>query len=254
MGWSTRAIGACGSQLAAFALVLACGACSDSDSRDGHLPATGAVGGTPSGVAGEQTAGDTGNPKAGAAGTHSSSGGGTSGGAGAGGEGGRAGTSGIGGSAGSAVGAGTGPGGMAAGGDSGTSAPTCRDGVYQSETYHVCPQAGLDRASARAFCQQRGADLVTLDDANEESWLYGFVTESGSIWIGANDIEQEGDWRWPDGSAVSGGHTAWAAGQPNDSASGEDCAVLHSGMGEWNDVACDVVAFGSDPLTVVCEP
>lgn len=131
--------------------------------------------------------------------------------------------------------------------------PTCRDGVYQGKTYRVCPQAGLDRAAAQAFCAGRGANLVELDDANEEAWLYEYVVETGSIWIGLNDIAQEGEWRWQDGSALGSGYASWASGQPNDSAPGEDCAVLHSGMGEWNDVACDVTAFGSDPLSFVCE-
>jgi hypothetical protein len=45
-----------------------------------------------------------------------------------------------------------------------------------------------------------------------------------------------------------------AEGQPNDSGGGEDCAVLHSGMGKWNDVACDSTAFDSILLTIVCEP
>jgi hypothetical protein len=147
---------------------------------------------------------------------------------------------------------GGGAGGAVIGGAAGT--PTCRDETFESKTYLVCPNAGLDRAAARTFCQGRSADLVKIDSAAEDLWAYETVTEPGSIWIGANDIEQEGDWRWTDGSSVMAGYVAWATGQPNDSGGAEDCAVLHSGMGEWNDVACTVTAFGSDPMTVVCEP
>lgn len=176
---------------------------------------------------------------------------------------------GLGGSGGSgAATAGTGTGGDEfAGGASGSSAggsvspgggssvdPDCRDGTYQGKTYHVCVHAGLDRPAARAFCQARAADLIELNDADEETWAYEFVTESGSIWIGASDTDLEGDWRWADGTVLSGGYTSWAEGQPNNSGAGEDCAVLHSGMGEWNDVACDLSIFGTDPISVLCEP
>ena len=107
--------------------------------------------------------------------------------------------------------------------------------------------------TAESFCQSRSEHLLKLDDVEEESWAVEFVTEPGSIWIGANDLEQEGDWRWPDGSAVAG-YARWAMGQPNDNLAREDCAVLHSGLGEWNDVACTETVFGVNPMSFICEP
>lgn len=130
----------------------------------------------------------------------------------------------------------------------------CREATLDGSMYLICGGAGIDRAGAHAFCLARGAELLKLESAAEEQRVYEAVTEAGSIWLGANDIAQEGDWRWPDDSAVSTGYAGWSQGQPNDSGAGEDCAVLHSGMGAWNDVACDSTAFDSVPITVVCEP
>lgn len=238
--------------LAFPAVVLGLIACSaePQPSGDGRAGSAGSGGAPVAGASGNPSAGDKAAGGAGDAGQ----------GAGATDAGGRAGQSSTGGSGGSSgadvagAAAGGTAAGASAGGAGGTASLDCRDGQYDGKTYRVCPQAGLDRAAARAFCQARGEDLLQLDAAAEESWAYEFVTESGSLWLGANDIDQEGDWRWPDGSSVAAGYTAWAEGQPNDSGDGEDCAVLHSGMGEWNDVACDATTFGTDALTIICEP
>jgi hypothetical protein len=204
-----------------------------------------------------------GESASGSGGGGSDGGGGSGGGAGAGDAGtsagsGGAGTAGTGGDIQtggvSGASAGSGGGGATSGTGGAAGEPSCRSDMYGGKEYVICPHAGLARDAAQKACQQRGGDLVVLDNELEEQWVFGVLTEPGSIWIGANDIAAEDDWRWPDGSAISAGYAGWAEGQPNDSGAGEDCAVLHSGMGRWNDVACDVTTFGADPLSFVCEP
>jgi hypothetical protein len=87
---------------------------------------------------------------------------------------------------------------------------------------------------ARAICESLGYGLVTVNDANEESWLHGF--EGPYIWwLGYNDTESEGSWRWSHGSSS---YTNWASGDPNNW-SNEDCAMDNwSGDGRWRDYAC----------------
>ena len=55
-------------------------------------------------------------------------------------------------------------------------------------------------------------------------------------WIGFTDEATEGDWVWTTGEDVV--YTNWAAGEPNDSNDGEDCAEMW-GQGAWNDLTCD---------------
>jgi hypothetical protein len=65
-----------------------------------------------------------------------------------------------------------------------------------------------------------------------------------SVWIGANDREEEGSFRWAGGSDL--GYAAWIFGQPNDLDGAEDCVELRGFDGGWIDIACTVdVARGS---------
>jgi hypothetical protein len=144
---------------------------------------------------------------------------------------------------------------MAGGGTGGEQGvPECRTESFDEHDYLVCPHQGVDWAAANAACEAEGAALVQLDSAEENAWLYETVVETGSIWIGANDSEQEDVFRWSSGDYLDLGFTNWAESQPNDNAvGGEDCVVLHSGGGDWNDVACDSTSFAEDPMSYVCE-
>ena len=67
-------------------------------------------------------------------------------------------------------------------------------------------------------------------------------------WMGGNDIDEEGTWKWTDGSPFE--FTYWNSGQPNNSGGDEDCMHawgIERERGEtWNDETC------SDSLTYLC--
>ncbi len=121
--------------------------------------------------------------------------------------------------------------------------------------YTVCSNAGLTWEAAQEYCVSQGGALVKIDNADENNEVAQLVNEEGSTWIGANDRDTEGEFRWTDGSQVTGENAHWQGGQPNDSGeNGEDCAVLHSSA-DWNDVDCSLSGFSDDPpeMTFVCE-
>jgi Lectin C-type domain len=102
-------------------------------------------------------------------------------------------------------------------------------------------------ALARSKCQLLlGFDLVTINDATENSFVRSHVTDDS--WIGANDMSVEGAWRWAQsntqfwqgtysGSAVLGAYSNWASFQPNSSS--EDCAIIDdASTAKWSDVSC----------------
>lgn len=87
---------------------------------------------------------------------------------------------------------------------------------------------------ARNVCQEWGGDLVEIGSAEENGALAALAT--GSVWIGANDEEQEGTFRWAGGGLVD--YAAWAPNQPDNWEGVEDCGELHGFDQLWNDRPC----------------
>ncbi|XP_056250248.1 CD209 antigen-like protein E [Seriola aureovittata] len=86
---------------------------------------------------------------------------------------------------------------------------------------------------SRADCISRGADLVVIDNPEEQK----FVSESlktlkgsrgsweNGFWIGLTDIETEGAWVWIN-NVTEVEQRYWMDGEPNNSGDhGEDCAM-----------------------------
>uniref|UniRef100_A0A674PI68 C-type lectin domain-containing protein n=1 Tax=Takifugu rubripes TaxID=31033 RepID=A0A674PI68_TAKRU len=106
--------------------------------------------------------------------------------------------------------------------------------------------------ASRQNCQQVGADLVVVDTSEEQKFLSKNVKKD--TWIGLNDVETEGTWKWTDGNPLTKGY--WYKKQPdngnNDPTLGEeDCAHLRiadtTWEANWNDISCN------KPLQWVCE-
>jgi len=57
---------------------------------------------------------------------------------------------------------------------------------------------------------QEGAHLVSINNEEEQFWLE--VLFRGSVWIGLNDVEKEGEWVWDSGEPVT--YTNWASSLP----------------------------------------
>jgi len=76
-----------------------------------------------------------------------------------------------------------------------------------------------------------GGHLAKIESSEENAWLGALAgatfRRSGSendrlLWIGANDVAVEGEWRWRDGEAVYGGFAAWRKDQPNNCGESDD--------------------------------
>ncbi|XP_063744063.1 CD209 antigen-like isoform X2 [Eleginops maclovinus] len=87
-------------------------------------------------------------------------------------------------------------------------------------------------------CRERGADLVVIDSAAEQIFMAGFTKTY--VWIGLSDREEEGTWKWVDGSPLN--VTNWDNNQPDNGAGyygEEDCAHISSYTNSWNDLSCN---------------
>ena len=97
-----------------------------------------------------------------------------------------------------------------------------------------------------------GGHLATVDDLAEQQWIVRtFVSGFGAghlVWIGLNDLAQEGLFQWTSGDPLTTGH--WSPGEPNNANGNEHFVALfyrgHDAQGLWNDWP-DV---SSDPIGI----
>ncbi|XP_062976568.1 low affinity immunoglobulin epsilon Fc receptor-like [Elgaria multicarinata webbii] len=95
---------------------------------------------------------------------------------------------------------------------------------------------------AKNRCEEKGARLVSINDAEEQKFLTSIVKkEWKDYWIGLNDIHAENTFVWVGGDTVS--YTNWYVREPNNLNKGEDCVVMKS-SGFWNDQECGGTADG----------
>ena len=69
------------------------------------------------------------------------------------------------------------------------------------------------------------------------------MVSSRNLWIGLNDIEKEGEYRWHDGSLVT--WTSWMASQPNNADGNQHCVNIDNRV--INDRKCNV------DINFICE-
>ena len=89
-----------------------------------------------------------------------------------------------------------------------------------------------DGCEALETCQSFGANLATIDSDDDSAW---FGSQAGGAWIGMNDRQVEGEWRW---SGRDSEYRNWNNNEPNDHGNGEDCGQV-LGNGRWNDANCN---------------
>lgn len=103
---------------------------------------------------------------------------------------------------------------------------------YNGKLYHLT-DANLTWEQAQTQAQQFGGNLITINDAAEESWIkqtFGTTT----YWIGLNDRRVEGQYEWVSGETSA--YRNWAPGEPNNSGGNEDFIAMNFGStGRWND-------------------
>ncbi|XP_052425114.1 CD209 antigen-like protein C [Carassius gibelio] len=113
----------------------------------------------------------------------------------------------------------------------------CADGwrCHQSSLYFISSEK-KNWDESRRYCRERGADLIIINNREEQDFVKIITGSFGHFWIGLTDVEVEGRWKWVDGSTLTSGF--WAPGEPNSFlGTDEDCATTLS-IG-WVDSPCD---------------
>jgi hypothetical protein len=131
--------------------------------------------------------------------------------------------------------------------DNGVCTAGCTGRTYGGHAYMFCLSTTLAGwEQAQADCVSQGMRLVRIDSQAENDWLVSNMGSS-SIWIGANDIAVEQEWRWSDGEQfwqgdmkgypLNGLYNAWRNNEPSAGTTEQDCAEMTS-AGVWLDNSC----------------
>ena len=124
----------------------------------------------------------------------------------------------------------------------------CPATVQGNRQYFYCRDE-LTWVEARDFCREYDFELVTIRNQRENNYLLENAQTFGldEIWIGLNDRERGGDFRWASQERTN--FQAWNRNQPNNR-NDQDCVEVHGRdgwAGRWNDEECD------DTQNFVCE-
>ena len=111
---------------------------------------------------------------------------------------------------------------------------------YNGKEYQLTSNAQTwEQAQAEAV--SLGGNLVTVNNAAEETWLQQTFGSNERFWIGLTDRDREGNFQWVNGENTT--YRNWAAGEPNDYkfggafAAGEDYVQMNwGGSRQWNDM------------------
>ncbi|XP_051793886.1 CD209 antigen-like protein A [Acanthochromis polyacanthus] len=72
--------------------------------------------------------------------------------------------------------------------------------MFSCSCYLLSQESGSWNKS-REDCRSKGADLVVINSAEEQTFLSEVA--STNTWIGLNDIQTEGTWMWVDGTPLT---------------------------------------------------
>lgn len=114
-----------------------------------------------------------------------------------------------------------------------TNAETPKSVIHNGKEY-IRYDVGLPWNEAQQYCESQGGHLAIIrDEATQQAIAELIQGGRARYLLGASDAENEGDWKWLDGSALT--YTHWGNDEPNNYEDNEDYLII-DGNGDWNDV------------------
>ncbi|XP_053876596.1 macrophage mannose receptor 1-like isoform X1 [Malaclemys terrapin pileata] len=104
--------------------------------------------------------------------------------------------------------------------------------------YQINSQSALSWHQARKSCQQQNAELLSITEIQEQTYLREITKNMDSaLWIGLNSLNFNSGWQWMGSSPLR--YLNWAPGSPIP-APGKLCAMLNPRRAsKWENQACN---------------
>ena len=127
------------------------------------------------------------------------------------------------------------------------------DGHRYGESSYFIVKEKVDWYRAKYICAESRANLAVPKTQSEQDYIWElFLKEfdqnpSTDLWIGCNDIEEEGNWQHCPLKGETNAFENWAEEEPNNDY-GADCGLLWVDRnGKWDDYPCN------EEIYAVCE-
>lgn len=103
--------------------------------------------------------------------------------------------------------------------------------------YQINSKSALTWHQARKSCQQQDADLLSITEIHEQTYLTGLTsTLTPGLWIGLNSLSFNSGWQWSDESPFR--YLNWLPGSPSVEP-GKSCVSLNPGKSaKWENLEC----------------
>ncbi|XP_073533568.1 macrophage mannose receptor 1-like [Phyllobates terribilis] len=103
--------------------------------------------------------------------------------------------------------------------------------------YQINSDSALTWYQARRSCQQQDAELLSITELHEQSFISGLTnTLTAVLWTGLNSLDFNAGWRWEGGGPFR--YLNWLPGNPS-TEPGINCVALNPGKsGKWESKEC----------------
>ncbi|XP_075826649.1 macrophage mannose receptor 1 [Microtus pennsylvanicus] len=103
--------------------------------------------------------------------------------------------------------------------------------------YQINSKSALTWHQARESCKQQNAELLSITEIHEQTYLTGLTSSlSSGLWIGLNSLSFSSGWQWSGGSPFR--YLNWLPGSPS-SEPGKSCVSLNPGKNaKWENLEC----------------
>nr|XP_047917806.1 macrophage mannose receptor 1-like isoform X1 [Anser cygnoides] len=120
---------------------------------------------------------------------------------------------------------------------------TTMDGwvIYEDKLYYISKEQ-VSMEKAQEFCRMNSADLAVVSSNSERRFLQRALKQNDRYWSESSEyfiglkVSLDKKFSWVDGTPVT--YVAWAPNEPNFANNEENCVVMSSKPGLWNDVNC----------------